>query len=227
MNLDPLALVVEDDPAIRRIVKNLLVEVGCQVEFAITLEGGISLAASLQPDLILLDLGLPDGEGHLLIQALAAPDSPPILVLSARGAEAEKVRALEAGAVDYITKPFGPGELKARIRVALRQSRPQNEPEKLTFGNLLVDADARRVFQGSQEIHLTPLEYKLLLVMARNAGKILTTNYLLKEVWGHDNEDQRHYVRVLTAGLRKKLEPDPARPQFIHTESGVGYRFHQ
>ncbi len=225
MNIDPLVLVIEDDPAIRRVVRNLLVEIGCHVEFAVSLEGGRSLAASLRPDLIVLDLGLPDGEGHTLIEALGYDDPPPILVLSARGAESEKVRALEAGASDYLTKPFGPGELKARIRVALRRSRPQQASGPMTFDDLTLDSDARRVFRAGEEIHLTPLEYKLLLVMALNPGKILTTSYLLKEVWGHDNDDQRHYVRVLTAGLRKKLEPDPTRPRYIHTESGVGYRF--
>lgn len=225
MNLDPLVLVVEDDGAIRRVVRNLLMEIGCQVEFAVTLEGGVSLAASLKPDLVILDLGLPDGSGHGLIEALSGPESPPILVLSAQGSEAEKVKALESGASDYVTKPFGAGELKARIKVALRQAKPQPTAGTMSFGELLVDSDSRRVYRGSEELHLTPLEYKLLLVMSLNAGKILTTRYLLKEVWGHDNENQRHYVRVLTAGLRKKLEPDPTRPQYIHTESGVGYRF--
>lgn len=225
MNIDPLVLVVEDDPAIRRVLKNLLAEIGCQVEFAVTLEGGISLVSSLKPDLVVLDLGLPDGEGHLLIEALMKTDHPPILVLSARGAEMEKVKALEAGAIDYVTKPFGPAELKARIKVALRQTRPQPSVGTLVFEDLVVDPDSRRVFLAKEEVHLTPLEYKLLLMMTRNAGKILTTSYLLKEVWGHDNEDQKHYVRVLTAGLRKKIEPDPTRPRYIHTESGVGYRF--
>jgi len=225
MNIDPLVLVIEDDPAIRRILKNLVLEIGCQVEFALTLESGLSLATSLRPDLVVLDLGLPDGDGHRLIEALSAAKGPPILVLSARSAEYEKVAALDAGAGDYVTKPFGPAELKARIKVALRQSRPPSSLEPYSFEDLIVNPNARRVFRGKEEVHLTPLEYKLLLVMAQNAGKILTTAYLLREVWGHENDDQRHYVRVLTAGLRKKIELDSGHPRFIHTESGVGYRF--
>lgn len=226
MNIDPLIVVVEDDPAIRRVLKTILTEAGYELEFATTLEGGLSLISSLKPDLILLDLGLPDGDGIRLIQEFSTPAHPPIVVLSARGSEAEKVRALDEGARDYVTKPFGPAELRARVGAALRSVRPVTTKGSLVFEELTVDQDARRVYLGTKEVHLSPLEYKLLLIMAWNAGKILTTRYLLKEVWGREDEEQRHYVRVLTAGLRKKIEADSSAARFIHTESGVGYRFY-
>ncbi len=220
-------LIIEDDEPIRRLLRVHLKEVGWLCEETARGDAGLALAASLKPDVVLLDLGLPDADGTLLIPQFKAISSAPLIVISARDQETEKVRALEAGADDYVTKPLGLAELKARIKASLRRVTPSaTEPQK-TFADLVLDLSARRVFLAQNEIHVTALEWKLLMVMARHPGKILTTAFLLKEVWGQESLDQRHYVKILMAGLRKKLERHPTHTQFIHTEVGVGYRFYE
>ncbi len=194
---------------------------------AATAKEGIAQAAGRKPDVILLDLGLPDRDGLEVTSALREWTSTPIIVLSARGREQDKVAALDRGADDYLTKPFGVEELLARIRVALRHAAlpPGAAPEPLfQSGELLVDLAARVVRRGNEEIHLTPTEYKLLALLVRHAGKVITHRQLLKEVWGTNYADQSHYVRVYMAQLRQKLEADPARPRLLITEPGVGYR---
>lgn len=225
MNLKPFILLVEDDPAIRRILRSLLKSADYDTEEATNLETGLSMESILHPDIVILDLGLPDGDGIDFIRELRKKSEVPVIVLSARDKETEKVRALESGANDYVTKPFGPAELKARIKVALRQIRPPQHQGKVECGPLQVDLDARRAFLSGNEVHLTALEYKLLFVMVQHPGKILTVKYLLKEVWGYEADEQKHYVRILAASLRKKIEPAPGAYKFVHTEIGMGYRF--
>lgn len=221
-----LILIIEDDEPIRRLLRVHLKEAGWVCEETSRGDAGLALAASLKPDVILLDLGLPDADGTLLIPQFKAMSCAPLLVISARDQETEKVRALDAGADDYVTKPLGLAELKARIKASLRHVIPTSEPQK-TFADLVLDIPARRVFLAQNEIHVTALEWKLLLLMARHPGKILTTAFLLKEVWGQESLEQRHYVKILMAGLRKKLERHSTHTEFIHTEVGVGYRFYE
>jgi two-component system KDP operon response regulator KdpE len=192
-----------------------------------TAKEGLAQAAARNPDVILLDLGLPDRDGLEVARELREWSPTPIIVLSARGREEDKVRALDLGADDYLTKPFGVDELLARIRVALRHAAmpPGTAPEPVfEAGELRVDLAARRVWRGDEEIHLTPTEYKLLTTLVRHAGKVLTHRQLLKEVWGANYANQSHYVRVYMAQLRQKIEADPARPRLLLTEPGVGYR---
>jgi two-component system, OmpR family, KDP operon response regulator KdpE len=192
-----------------------------------TAREGMAQAAGRKPDVILLDLGLPDQDGLEVTSALREWTSSPIIVLSARGREQDKVAALDRGADDYLTKPFGVDELLARIRVALRHAAlpPGAPPEPLfEVGDLQVDLTARVVRRGGKEVHLTPTEYKLLVFLVRHAGKVITHRQLLKEVWGTNYANQSHYVRVYMAQLRQKLEVDPARPRLLVTEPGVGYR---
>ena len=194
---------------------------------ATTAREGLAQAASRNPDVILLDLGLPDRDGLELTRELREWSAIPIIVLSARGREQDKVAALDLGADDYLTKPFGVEELLARIRVALRHAaHPPGAPPEPVFeaGDIRVDLVRREVRRGEQEVHLTPTEYKLLTLLIRHAGKVLTHRQLLKEVWGTNYADQSHYVRVYMAQLRQKLEADPARPRLLVTEPGVGYR---
>ncbi len=221
-----LILIIEDDEPIRRLLRAHLKEAGWSCEEASQGDTGLTLVASLKPEVILLDLGLPDVDGTKLIPQLKAMTSAPLIVISARDQETEKVRALEAGADDYITKPLGLSELKARIKASLRRVVPFLSETQKSFGELVLDISARRVFLAQKEIHVTALEWKLLLLMARYPGKILTTAFLLKEVWGQESREQRHYVKILMAGLRKKLERSPTHTEFIHTEVGVGYRFY-
>jgi two-component system KDP operon response regulator KdpE len=224
---EPLILIVDDEAAIRTFLRSHLADRGYSCEEAATAEMGLTLAASLNPDLILLDLGLPDLDGQEVVLRLRQASQVPIIVISARDREAEKVRALEAGADDYVSKPFGLDELAARVRVALRHrsgSRPLGDAPQ-SFGDLVWDPQARRVFLAGSEVHLTPVEYRLLTVLAGNAGRILTHRKLLEDVWGLRSAEHLHYVRIAMVGLRKKLEPQPGRPRFIHTESGTGYRF--
>ncbi|NNM54188.1 MAG: response regulator [Spirochaetales bacterium] len=222
-----LILIIEDDEPIRRLLRVHLKDVGWNCEETSRGDSGLALAASLKPDVILLDLGLPDADGTLLIPQFKAISASALIVISARDQETEKVRALDAGADDYVTKPLGLAELKARIKASLRRVTPSSTEPQKTFDDLVLDISARRVFLADNEIHVTALEWKLLLVMTRYPGKILTTAFLLKEVWGQESLEQRHYVKILMAGLRKKLERHPTHTQFIHTEVGVGYRFYE
>jgi two-component system KDP operon response regulator KdpE len=223
----PVVLVVEDEPPIRRFLRPSLTSQGFRVVEAETGEDGLLQAATRQPDLVILDLGLPDLDGLEVIRRLREWTAVPIIVLSARGAESDKVAALDAGADDYVAKPFAVGELLARARVALRHAASAGrEAGESTFavGGLRVDLGRRRVWLGETEVRLTPIEYRLLAVLIRHAGKVLTHRQLLQEVWGPGQVEQTHYLRVYMANLRRKLETDPARPRFLRTEPGVGYR---
>jgi two-component system KDP operon response regulator KdpE len=223
----PLVLVVEDEPQMRRLLRATLSAHGYRVLEAETAAEGIRLATSHNPTLVLLDLGLPDGDGFDLARRLREWSQTPIIVISARGREGDKVEALDAGADDYLTKPFGVGELLARMRVALRhalRSEGTATPQVLEFGPLRIDLVRREVTRAGQEVHLTPIEYKLLALLAQNAGKVLTHRQILKQVWGPTHADHTHYVRVHMAELRKKIEAEPARPKLLVTEPGVGYR---
>jgi two-component system, OmpR family, KDP operon response regulator KdpE len=222
----PVVLVIEDEPPIRRFLRPTLASQGYRVVESETGEDGLLQAATRQPDLVILDLGLPDLDGLEVIRRLREWTAIPIIVLSARGAESDKVAALDAGADDYVAKPFAVGELLARARVALRHATTGREPGESTFvlGDLRVDLARRRVWLGEAEIRLTPIEYRLLTVLVRHAGKVLTHRQLLQEVWGPGQVEQTHYLRVYMANLRRKLEADPARPRFLRTEPGVGYR---
>jgi two-component system KDP operon response regulator KdpE len=222
----PVALLVEDDPQIRRFVRAALETEGLRVAESESVKRGLIDAGSRKPDLIILDLGLPDGDGVDFICALRKWSPVPIIVLSARINETEKVRALDAGADDYLTKPFGVGELLARVRAALRRQRhPQASSQGLfQFGAVKVDLHARLVSKSGQPVHLTPVEYRLLTVLVANAGRVVTNSQLLREVWGPTHLDSSHYLRVYMGHLRQKLEDDPAQPRFFLTETGVGYR---
>lgn len=219
-------IVIEDDPPIRRFLRTALDTHGFEVFEAATGKQGVIEANSRKADLIILDLGLPDMNGVDVVKAVRAWSEMPIIVLSARSAEAHKIEALDAGADDYLTKPFGLGELLARIRVALRHAAiPPEQTEAGVFvtGNLHVDLINRRVHNGDQEIHLTPIQYRLLAVLVKHAGKILTHRQILKEVWGPNSIESPHYLRIYMSQLRHKLESDPAQPKYLLTESGVGY----
>jgi two-component system, OmpR family, KDP operon response regulator KdpE len=220
-------LVVEDEPQMQKFVRMSLAAEGYRVVEASKGQEGIDLARTHNPDLVLLDLGLPDMDGTDVTKALREWSAKPIIVISARGQEEDKIRALDAGADDYLTKPFATGELMARIRVALRRTvhAGQDRPEaRLSVGELRIDLDKRQVFVAGQEIHLTPNEYKLLSVLMKNAGRVLTHRQLLKEVWGPAYATQTQYLRVYMVQLRHKLERDSARPEYLLTEPGIGYR---
>ena len=223
----PKILLIEDEQPIRRFLRVSLENHGYRLVEAATGREGILHAASQQPDLIILDLGLPDMDGMEVIRQVRDWSQMPIVILSARGREQEKVTALDAGADDYLTKPFSVGELLARIRVALRHgARGSGGPEEASFvlGDLRVDLARRQVFVGPREVHLTPIEYRLLVTLIKYAGKVLTHRQLLKEVWGPDSVTETHYLRVYMAQLRRKIESDAARPRFLLTEPGIGYR---
>jgi two-component system KDP operon response regulator KdpE len=219
--------VVEDEPQVMRFLRASLPSQGYRLVEATSGEQALVEAASWSPDLVLLDLGLPDMDGVDVARRLREWSKAPIIVLSARGQEKDKIQALDAGADDYLTKPFGVGELLARMRVALRNAARSaaagGEPVFET-GELRVDLGARRVFVASQEVRLTRTEYRLLATLVQNAGKVMTHRQLLREVWGPGSVDQGHYVRLYMAQLRHKLEQDPARPRYLLTETGVGYR---
>lgn len=222
---EPLVLVIDDEPQLLRFLNAALKSHGYRVLTADTASEGERLAVSHRPDAILLDLGLPDRDGLEVVANLRAWCETPILVISARGKEDDKVEALEAGANDYLTKPFGTRELIARIGVALRnRAQPLTISPIIEFGAIRVDLEGRTVTRHGEKIHLTPNEYKLLAAMVRHPGKILTHNQLLKEVWGAANLQQTHYLRVYMNTLRHKLEEDPAQPRHFQTELGVGYR---
>jgi len=221
-------LIIEDDPPIRKFVRSALIGEGFQPIEAETGREGINSVMHHKPDIIILDLGLPDMDGNAVIRELRGWTSIPVVVLTARGQEKDKVTALDAGADDYLTKPFNVAELMARIRVALRHanrgSSGEAETQQFIVGELKIDFEARRIFRGSLEIHLTNIEYKLLCTLAKNAGKVLTHSFIIHEVWGKHYIDEKHPLRVYMGALRKKIEPEPARPRYILTEMGVGYR---
>jgi two-component system, OmpR family, KDP operon response regulator KdpE len=223
----PLILLIEDEPQMRRFLRTALTSNDYRLVEAETAKDGLAQAAARNPDVILLDLGLPDRDGLDVARELREWSATPVIVLSAGGREQDKVAALDVGADDYLTKPFGVDELLARIRVALRHAAlaAGAVPEPVfEAGDLRVDLPARRVWRAGQEVHLTPTEYKLLATLVRHAGKVLTHRQLLKEVWGTNYASQSHYVRVYLAQLRQKIEADPARPRLLLTEPGVGYR---
>jgi two-component system KDP operon response regulator KdpE len=223
----PLVLLIEDEPQMRRFLRTALGANDYRLVEATTAKEGLAQAAARNPDVILLDLGLPDRDGLEVARELRGWSGTPIIVLSARGREEDKVKALDLGADDYLTKPFGVEELLARIRVALRHAAtPAGAAPEPVFqsGDLKVDLPSRRVWRAGEEIHLTPTEYKLLVTLVRHSGKVLTHRQLLKEVWGANYVNQAHYVRVYLAQLRQKIEADPARPRLLLTEPGVGYR---
>jgi two-component system KDP operon response regulator KdpE len=223
----PVIILIEDEPEIRRFLRATLLRHGYRLVEAVTAREGLQAAETRQPDLIILDLGLPDMDGLEVIGRLREWTQVPILVLSARGQEADKVAALDAGADDYVSKPFGVGELLARMRASLRRAERMGsgaDEQTFTADDLQVDFVHRRVLVKGQDIHLTPIEYRLLTTLARHAGKVLTRNQLLKEVWGRAYTDQAHYLHVYMAHLRRKIEVDPAQPRYILTEPGVGYR---
>jgi two-component system KDP operon response regulator KdpE len=224
----PLIAIIDDEAPIRRFLRVSLGAEGFRVAEATTAKEGLRLLTQERPAMALLDLGLPDADGTEIIREVRGWSSMPIIVLSARGEERSKIAALDAGADDYLTKPFGVGELLARIRVALRHaSRIAGDgPEETSFhfGRIRGDLAARRVFVDDVEAKLTKIEFDLLALLVRNPGKVLTHRYLLKEVWGPHAVNEPHYVRVFMASLRKKLERDPSRPEHFLTEQGVGYR---
>lgn len=226
MTDSPCALLVEDEPQIRRFVRAALEQEGWQVHESTSMARGLIDAGTRRPDLVVLDLGLPDGDGIDFIHDVRKWSAVPIIVLSARVAEGEKIRALDAGADDYLTKPFGTGELLARVRATLRRQRPAAADLESTvrFGDVAVDLQRRAVTRAGAHVHLTPLEFRLLSVLVGNAGRVMTTPQLLRAVWGPGHLDHGHYLRIYMGHLRHKLELDPAQPRHLLTETGVGYR---
>ncbi|MBK7926704.1 MAG: response regulator [Bryobacterales bacterium] len=225
MNPIPELLLIEDDPQIRRFLRVAIEPEFYRLREAVTAADGLAQAAARQPDLILLDLGLPDGDGLDLIAKVRQFSGAPILVISARGNERDRVAALDIGADDFIGKPFGTGELLARIRAALRRvARPAGLAGTIRFGLVEADLDARIVKVAGAEVHLTPIEFKLLQTLLRYSGRVVTQRQLLNEVWGPNQVEHAQYLRVYVAQLRRKLEENPARPRHLLTEPGVGYR---
>ena len=219
-------LIVEDEQAIRRFLRTALEGEGLRVYEADNMQRGLIEAATRKPDLVILDLGLPDGDGLDFIRDLRQWSQMPVIVLSARTEETDKIAALDAGADDYLSKPFGIGELQARLRVALRRQAGSQPGEPVVkFGDICVDLAARRIVRGEEEIHLTPIEFRLLAVLLNNHGKVLTQRQLLSQVWGPNAVEHSHYLRIYMGHLRQKLEADPARPRHLLTETGIGYRF--
>jgi two-component system KDP operon response regulator KdpE len=227
MNNSATIIVIEDEAQIRRFLRTTLVSEGYQVIEAETGKQGLAEAATRKPDLVILDLGLPDMDGVEVVRGIRTWSTVPVIILSARSQESDKVSALDAGADDYLVKPFGVGELLARIRVALRHVTSIStgvEEGVFSVDELRVDMTHRNVTVSGAEVHLTPLEYRLLTVLVKHAGKVLTHQLLLREVWGPNYVERAHYLRIYMGILRHKLEKDPARPRFLLTESGVGYR---
>jgi two-component system KDP operon response regulator KdpE len=222
-----LILLIEDEPQMRRFLRITLQSQGYRLVEAATAREGLMQATTRNPDVVLLDLGLPDLDGLEVTKRLREWTQTPIIVISAREQELDKVKALDAGADDYLTKPFNAGELLARIRVALRHASRRNAGQQepvFILQNLRVDLSLRQVFVDDEEVHLTPIEYKLLTVLIRHAGKVITHRQLLQEVWGPAHVNEVQYLRVYMTQLRHKLEVDPARPRFLMNEPGIGYR---
>ena len=227
MSEQAVILLVEDEVQIRRFVRAALEHEGHRVLESGTLKEGAAQFHAMKPQLVILDLGLPDGDGIGLIRELRAQADAPVLVLSARSAEREKICALDAGADDFLTKPFATGELLARIRALLRRSRTDSGVTETLFGfgDVEVDLVRRQVMRRGGIVHLTPTEYRLLLAMLASDGKVLTYRHLLRAVWGNAHSESNHYLRIYVSHLRQKLEVDPAQPRHFLTETGVGYRF--
>ncbi len=223
----PHIVVIEDEQQIRRFLRASLEAAGFAVHEAETGQRGLVEVATRKPDLLILDLGLPDMDGIDVIRDVRSWSRVPILVLSARSQEEQKVQALDAGADDYLSKPFGTEELLARIRAHLRRQEGQrNDPsDELRFGDVVISFSQRSVMRGDTRVHLTPTEYRLLLELVKNPGKVITQRHLLKEVWGPHSTEQAHYLRTYMGHLRQKLEQEPANPRYLLTETGVGYRF--
>ena len=224
--VQPVALLVEDEPQVRHFVRAALEAEGWRVFEADSMKRGLIDAASRRPDLVIVDLGLPDGDGIHVVLRIRQWSPVPIIILSARTDEQDKIRGLDAGADDYLTKPFAVGELLARVRAALRRRyRPESGASgMIEFGDVRVDLQARLVIKGQETVHLTPTEYRLLAVMINHAGRVVTNAQLLREVWGPAHAEDGHYVRIYMGHLRQKLENDPTRPRHIVTEPAVGYR---
>ncbi len=219
-------LIVEDEKEIRRFLRTALEAESLRVHEAETLQRGLLEAATRKPDLVILDLGLPDGDGIDFIRDFRQWSQTPIVVLSARSDEQVKIDALDAGADDYLSKPFGIGELQARLRVVLRRHASLAQPDPVyQFSTITVDLATRRITRDGAEIHLTPIEFRLLAILLNNHGKVLTQRQLLNQVWGPNAVEHSHYLRIYMGHLRQKLESDPARPAHLLTETGIGYRF--
>jgi two-component system, OmpR family, KDP operon response regulator KdpE len=225
----PIAILIEDERQIRRFVRTALEAEGWSIHEAETMREGLADAGTRRPDLIILDLGLPDGDGVQFLRDLRGWSKVPVIVLSARVSEQDKIEALDAGADDYLTKPFGVGELLARVRATSRRRlEGAADPHAVfTFGDVKIDLGQRTACKGGAAIHLTPIEYRLLSLLIVNAGKVLTHRQILREVWGPAHAEDGHYVRVYMGHLRQKLEDDPAQPRHILTETAVGYRLVQ
>ncbi len=224
MTLGPSALIIDDEPQIRRFLRITLEANGYQVHEAKTGGDGLVDAATLRPDIILLDWGLPDQDGITILKRLREWTHTPVIMLTVRSGDQDKIAALDSGADDYLTKPFSTGELLARMRVALRHALPTQTEEVFTAGPLQVDLSRRIVTVNDEPIKLTLTEYALLRLLVQNAGRALTNRAILREVWGKEYVDEVHYVRVYMGNLRAKIEADPARPKLLLTEPGVGYR---
>lgn len=230
----PVVILIEDEVQIRRFVRAALEALGWQVHEAETAQRGLAETGTRKPDLLIVDLGLPDGNGIDVIRDVRGWSNVPIIVLSARTNEADKIAALDAGADDYLAKPFGLGELMARVRANLRRPRTVSTEARhdanaqtngvFQFGDIEVNRSQRIVRRAGAEIHLTPIEYRLLSVLVANVGRVITHKQLLREVWGPSHSEQSHYLRIYMGHLRQKLEADPAQPQHLLTETGVGYR---
>jgi two-component system KDP operon response regulator KdpE len=223
----PKVLLIEDEKQIRRFVRAAVEEEGCLVFEADTMARGLVEAGLCKPDLLVLDLGLPDGNGIDLIRDVRGWSDVPILILSARSQERDKITALDAGADDYLTKPFSVGELRARVRALLRRRSRNGELASPTieFSNVAIDFSRRLVTRAGQTVHLTPIEYRLLSTLLSHPGKVMTQRNLLREIWGPSYVESSHYLRVYVGHLRHKLEEDPTQPRHFLTETGVGYRF--
>jgi two-component system KDP operon response regulator KdpE len=220
-------LVVDDDLQLRRFLRTTLSGHGHLVVEAGSVAEAVAAIERARPAVILLDLGLPDGDGLTVLRRISADDRPPVIVLSARGQEGDKVTALDAGAEDYLTKPFGASELLARIRVVLRRVGGPPTPDVIEVGPIKIDQPRHRVVVNGTEVHLTPIEFRLLLELARQPGRVMTHRQLLREIWGPNAVEEVHYLRVHMGALRRKIEADPARPQWLLTEAGVGYRLRE